>query len=1005
MRHSRSIGRFFDDEAMKAVFPCHLPLRILAPLGPPCLRRGLAAVTLILLTVLPVPPVAGQEDGTIPRVEHIAFTDNFGTDYFSYKLGAVIEVTLTFSEIVAVTGTPQIDLPIESMTRQADYQSGPPSTDLVFRYTVADTDEDTDGLTINANALKLNGGSIKKNNSDIDADLAHDAHSDRWIRAVDGITPVLQTAAVHETHLVLTYNDTLWLYSQTPAGAYGVMVNNAVRNVSAVSISDRAVTLTLASAVTTADQVTVSYTVGTRPLQDYAGNKVAALSDQAVTTSAPYVSSLEISSTPATRQTYAGGEVIEITMTFSENVTVTGTPQLLLMFDSSGSYERVAPYVSGSGTMVLVFRYTVAEGIDRFFAATLRLLGRRSPPVGDEAPDGFSIEADALHMHDGSIRDSDNHDAILILDALTKVEEHKVDGLWPQLVTDDPFVVDGTTLTLRYEEILDENSVPASDAFAVTVGGVSNEVTGVSIDDSTVTLILLTAVGASDEVRLSYTAPTGTEATPIQDAVGNNAQDLTDRLVQEGPPPSGITVSFGAGPYTATEGGTVDFQVTLNIPSQSPVTVEYATVDDTAQAGEDYTATSGILTFASEETTKTVSVPVLNDSMNEGTETFTLQLSNASGATLLDAEATGTIEDDTSDETTGTSGSGNKGTGGSGRSSSSSGGGSSGRSSSSPGGGSSGRSSPGTDSSGSSRDESPIEPKGFLENPGSDSFQSGSGVISGWVCDADTVEIVIDDTGYYVAGYGTERVDTMESCGDTNNGFGLLFNWNLLGDGEHTVVALADGVAFDQATFAVTTLGEEFVTDAVGETVLADFPTAGEAVRLVWQQASQNFVLVPLDREPPPASPPSPANGPTGVLENPDPASFQSGLGLLSGWVCEADVVELEINGGARIAAAYGTARADTASGCGDRDNGFGLLFNWNLLGDGVHTVVAVADGTEFGRATFTVTTLGVEFLQGVQGETVVADFPSLGEEVRLIWQEANQNFVLAPLSENGMGQ
>ena len=40
-----------------------------------------------------------------------------------------------------------------------------------------------------------------------------------------------------------------------------------------------------------------------------------------------------------------------------------------------------------------------------------------------------------------------------------------------------------------------------------------------------------------------------------------------------------------------------------------------------------------------------------------------------------------------------------------------------------------------------------------------------------------------------------------------------------------------------------------------------------------------------------------------------------------------------------------------------------------------------------------------------MQGETVVADFPAPGETVRLIWQGANQNFVLAPLSENSAGQ
>ena len=290
------------------------------------------------------------------------------------------------------------------------------------------------------------------------------------------------------------------------------------------------------------------------------------------------------------------------------------------------------------------------------------------------------------------------------------------------------------------------------------------------------------------------------------------------------------------------------------------------------------------------------------------------------------------------------------------------------------------------------------EPVGMLENPGPGSRQSGIGLLSGWVCAAEVVELEINGTQRVAAAYGTDRADTAPVCGDRDNGFGLLFNWNLLGDGVQTVVAVADGVAFDQATFTVTTLGEEFVTDAVGETVLADFPTAGEEVRLVWQQANQNFVLAPLDGDPPPASPPGSPDGPVGALENPGPASFQSGLGLLSGWVCEAEVVELEINGGARIAAAYGTARADTAPVCGDPDNGFGLLFNWNLLGDGVQTVVAVADGDEFGRATFTVTTLGVEFLEGMQGETVAEDFPSPGEEVRLIWQQATQNFVLAPI-------
>ena len=83
---------------------------------------------------------------------------------------------------------------------------------------------------------------------------------------------------------------------------------------------------------------------------------------------------------------------------------------------------------------------------------------------------------------------------------------------------------------------------------------------------------------------------------------------------------------------------------------------------------------------------------------------------------------------------------------------------------------------------------------GYLENPSSNSFQSGIGVLSGWVCEAEEVVIAIGHLAPQVAGYGTERLDTQDACGDTNNGFGLLFNWNLLDDGEHEVVAYVDDV-------------------------------------------------------------------------------------------------------------------------------------------------------------------------------------------------------------------
>ena len=87
----------------------------------------------------------------------------------------------------------------------------------------------------------------------------------------------------------------------------------------------------------------------------------------------------------------------------------------------------------------------------------------------------------------------------------------------------------------------------------------------------------------------------------------------------------------------------VSFAVTLSRASTRKVRVRYATADGSARAGEDYREKSGRLTFQPGQTSKTVAVKVLDDAVDEGEETFTLTLSDASGAYLADAEATGTI--------------------------------------------------------------------------------------------------------------------------------------------------------------------------------------------------------------------------------------------------------------------------------------------------------------------------------------------------------------------------
>jgi autotransporter-associated beta strand protein len=111
-----------------------------------------------------------------------------------------------------------------------------------------------------------------------------------------------------------------------------------------------------------------------------------------------------------------------------------------------------------------------------------------------------------------------------------------------------------------------------------------------------------------------------------------------------------VTIVDGDAPPTlsiadasATEGGAATFTVTLSAASGRAVTVDFATADGTAAAGSDFAAAAGTLTFAPGETGKTVAVTTLADVEQEGAETFTVALVNATGATVATGLATGTV--------------------------------------------------------------------------------------------------------------------------------------------------------------------------------------------------------------------------------------------------------------------------------------------------------------------------------------------------------------------------
>ena len=141
-------------------------------------------------------------------------------------------------------------------------------------------------------------------------------------------------------------------------------------------------------------------------------------------------------------------------------------------------------------------------------------------------------------------------------------------------------------------------------------------------------------------------------AGSVKDTVGNPYVGTTSyNFTTVAGTASVITLSPATTSITEGDTGSqsLNFTVTLSVASTSTVTVNYATANGTATAGSDYTATSGTLSFAAGETSKTITVSVLGDKTVESNENFTLVLSSPSGATLgSTASATVTIIDNDS---------------------------------------------------------------------------------------------------------------------------------------------------------------------------------------------------------------------------------------------------------------------------------------------------------------------------------------------------------------------
>ncbi len=148
---------------------------------------------------------------------------------------------------------------------------------------------------------------------------------------------------------------------------------------------------------------------------------------------------------------------------------------------------------------------------------------------------------------------------------------------------------------------------------------------------------------------LRYQANSGAFAGAVIQSGSGGLSVATDLLFE---PSGNLLVTSGAtnevlrfGP-----GSLAAFVVTLNHPSATPVTVQYATASGTATSGSDFNPMSDTLTFAPGQTTKTIIVPTVNDTAAEGTESFTVILSSPVGAVFssgaLTINGVGTITDD-----------------------------------------------------------------------------------------------------------------------------------------------------------------------------------------------------------------------------------------------------------------------------------------------------------------------------------------------------------------------
>ena len=451
---------------------------------------------------------AAAEAQTPPAVSSVEITSNPDSATYGYGIGGVvIEASVTFSEAVDITGTPQLELDFDGTPKPADCVTDTNTTWMGCYYEVAVGDSAPNGIAIAANKLTLNGGTITATGSmTLTADLDHAAVAIDAGQKVDGIRPTLvttgseaPTTSTDGTQVILTFSETVT----------GVIRSNitimagttTLLSTSAARVAGTTVELDLFSTVIDATMM-LTVELATSAVFDGAGNFNLAVAATAVinaigSTTAPTVTGIALTSDPGTGRPYAIDDDVDARVTFSEAVDISGSPQLELDFDGTA---KAAICTAVTNTTTMDCSYTVA--------------------VGDSAPNGIAIAANKLTLNGGTITATGSTTLTADLDhvAVAIDADHKVDGIRPTLVTtgtDAPTTsTDGTKVILTFSETIEFVN---RSLISILANGATQSTTADSRAGTKAELTLATALTATATNLTVALAPNS-----VFDAAGNS---------------------------------------------------------------------------------------------------------------------------------------------------------------------------------------------------------------------------------------------------------------------------------------------------------------------------------------------------------------------------------------------------------------------------------------------------------------------------------------------------